>query len=91
MIVLIVERATPGMRGELSRWLLEPKSGVYVGRVSAMVRDQLWELVEKRLPRDGAAMLIQQSKNDQGYEVRSIGEGSRLLVDFEGLWLVERP
>lgn len=91
MIVLIVERATPGMRGELSRWLLEPKSGVYVGRVSAMVREQLWELVEKRLPRDGAAMLIQQSKNDQGYEVRSIGEGSRLLVDFEGLWLVERP
>ena len=91
MIVLIVERATPGMRGELSRWLLEPKSGVYVGRVSAMVREQLWELVEKRLPRDGASMLIQQSKNDQGYEVRSIGEGSRLLVDFEGLWLVERP
>ncbi len=91
MIVLIVERATPGMRGELSRWLLEPKSGVFVGRISAMVREQLWDLVEKRLPRDGAAMMIQQSNNDQGYEIRSIGEGSRSLVDFEGIWLVERP
>ncbi len=45
MIVLILEKVPTSLRGELTRWLLELKAGVFVGKVSAMVRDRLWEHV----------------------------------------------
>ena len=34
MMVMILERVTPGLRGELSRWLLQPKAGVFAFVVS---------------------------------------------------------
>ena len=43
LLVMMLEKVKPSMRGELSRWLVEVKSGVYVGNVSALVRDRLWE------------------------------------------------
>ena len=39
MIVIALERVPVGLRGELSRWLLELRPGVFVGKVSALVRD----------------------------------------------------
>lgn len=42
MVVLIVERVPASLRGALTRWMIEPKAGVFVGSVSAMVRERLW-------------------------------------------------
>jgi CRISPR-associated protein Cas1 len=33
--------------GALSRWLLEPKTGVFLGNPSARVRDELWKRATK--------------------------------------------
>lgn len=90
MIVLIVENAPTGVRGELSRWLIEPRAGVFVGRVSALVRDKLWNLVCGKIPEGGAALLYP-AFNDQGFAVRTHGERARSLVDYEGLTLVQLP
>ncbi len=35
----------PRLRGDLSKWLQEVNTGVYVGNVSARVRDAIWERV----------------------------------------------
>ena len=90
MMVLILEKVPAGLRGELSRWLIEPQTNVFVGRVSAMVRDKLWEKVGEGL-RGGAATLLYAAANEQGFTVRSIGETSRSLIDIEGLTLVLIP
>ena len=45
MVVLVLERVPTSLRGELTRWMLEPKAGVFVGTMSALVREQLWEKV----------------------------------------------
>lgn len=87
MIVLILERVPPGLRGELSRWLLEPKAGVFVGRVSAMVRDRLWEKACGNSA-GGGCMLIHSCQNEQGFQIRSWGRTTRIVEDFEGLLLV---
>lgn len=91
MVVLILERVTPGLRGELTRWLLEPKANVFVGRISAMVRDKLWEKVCKVLRNGASATMIYQTDSEQGYAIRQEGEASRLIRDFEGLFLVTIP
>lgn len=91
MMVLIVERAPVGLRGELSRWLLEPKSGVFVGRVSALVREKLWaRVIAKRKGGDLGALLIYHSANEQGYKLRAWGATSRQIADYDGLELVRR-
>ncbi|MGI8405307.1 MAG: type I-E CRISPR-associated endoribonuclease Cas2e [Thermomicrobiales bacterium] len=90
MMVLVLEKVPVSLRGELTRWLLEPKTGVFVGRVSAQVRDLLWEMVEDKL-KHGGGFLIYQSDGEQGFNMRQIGETKRELVDFEGLTLILRP
>ncbi len=49
MMVLVLERVPPSLRGELTRWLLELRAGVFVGTVSALVRERLWQLACERM------------------------------------------
>ena len=90
MVVLILERVTPSLRGELTRWLIQPKTGVFVGRIPARVRDLLWERVGRSL-RKGAATMIHSDDTEQGFSVRVLGDPSKVLTDFEGLFLPRTP
>lgn len=90
MVVMILERVQPGLRGELTRWFLEPKTGVFVGRVSAMVRDRLWDKACEQA-RDGGCVMIHTSDNEQGYRIRNWGQTARPVADFEGLFLIRIP
>ena len=87
MVVLILERVPVGLRGELSRWFLEPKAGVFVGRVSGMVRDRLWEKACDQA-RDGGCIMLHSSDNEQGFKICNYGKTTRSIKDFEGLLLV---
>lgn len=87
MVVFIMERVPVSLRGELTRWMLELKAGVFVGDVSALVRDLLWQKVGESL-KGGGAILIHNSDTEQGFAIRYSGETSRRVRDFEGLLLV---
>ena len=90
MVVITLEKVPTSLRGELTRWLVEVKTGTFVGRVSAMVRDKLWELVCAK-SRGGGCLIVYNTNNEQGFALRSHGETKRVLVDFEGLTLVRIP
>ena len=45
MVVLSLTACPEGLRGNLSRWLFEISPGVFVGNISARVRDAIWERV----------------------------------------------
>ncbi|MGA9750926.1 MAG: type I-E CRISPR-associated endoribonuclease Cas2e [Acidobacteriota bacterium] len=77
------------MRGALSRWLLEPKTGVFVGNPNPRVREKLWEKVMSRL-NEGSATMIVSSRSPQGYEVVMAGETRRETADFDGLTLIRK-
>lgn len=89
MVVMILERVPSSVRGELTRWLLEPRAGVFVGTVSAAVRDRLWERVCSQM-RGGAGVLVYNSDNEQGFAMRLWGMPRRVIEDFEGLWLIRQ-
>jgi CRISPR-associated protein Cas2 len=90
MLVIVVERVPPSVHGELTRWLLEPHTGVFVGDVSAGVRELLWDLVKEKL-KGGAALLLQNADTEQGYLIRTAGDTRRAVVAFEGLQLIRVP
>ena len=87
MVVLSMERVPASLRGELSRWMIEPRTGVFVGKVSATVRDLLWAKACKGL-KGGAAMLLYASQTEQGFSIRTCGDTKRAIFDMEGLLLV---
>ena len=87
MMVLILESVPPSLRGEISRWMIEPKAGVFVGKVSAMVRDKLWEKCIKAV-KAGNVVQLWSTNNEQGFSVRSHGERTREIIDVDGLFLV---
>ena len=90
MIIMILEKVSAGIRGELTRWLIEPRTGVFVGQVSARVRDRLWEKsVTKK--QSGGVIQIWNTNNEQGYAIRMAGDTSRKLIEVEGLQLIQIP
>ena len=87
MVVLVTEGLKPGFRGELTKWLLEAKSGVFVGTVSAAIRDILWDKVAEQTV--GSAVLIYSSDTEQGFGMRMCGTPTRSVVDIEGILLIK--
>lgn len=87
MVVFLIEKVPVGLRGELTRWMLELRTGVFVGNISALVRDKLWEKICQN-SRGGAVTLLQSAANEQGYRIRTFGDTKRKIKEFEGLQLV---
>lgn len=90
MLLMILEKVPTGLRGELSRWLIEPRTGVFVGHVSAMVRDRLWQKCCKNAAA-GGVLQVWSTNNEQRFAIRSYGDTSRTVVECEGLQLIQIP
>lgn len=89
MIVVVLTACPAGLRGDLTRWLLEISAGVFVGHVSAKVRDQLWERIVG-LVRDGRAIMVYSARNEQHLAFR-VHRADWTPVDCDGLELIRRP
>lgn len=87
MVVMTLEKVPDALKGELSRWLIEVQTGVYVGNLSATVRDLLWDKVVQHA-RSGRCTQLYRSNNEQGFVIRMHGEARRKLVDIEGYQLI---
>jgi CRISPR-associated protein Cas2 len=90
MVVMILEKVPVSVRGELTRWLIEVRTGVFVGHVSALVRERLWD---KCLKARGMGSVVQawSTNTEQHFQVRTSGDASRQVVEFEGLQLIRIP
>ncbi len=86
MVVMILERVPRGLRGELSSWMVEVQPGVFVGKMSALVRDLLWEKCVLK-GAGGKCCQIWNTDNEQGFAIRMVGDKVRRVVDMDGLLL----
>lgn len=89
MIVLSLTDCPPSLRGDLTKWLVEINTGVYVGRVSARVRDELWARVIEHA-KTGKATLVYSAKNEQHMSFR-VHNTVWERIDFDGIILMLRP
>lgn len=89
MVIIVLTACPVGLRGHLTRWLLEVAPGVFVGKVSARVREEMWLRVME-LSKDGRALMVQSARNEQGMQVRTLRHDWD-PVDIDGLQLMMRP
>lgn len=89
MLTLVLTAVPAGLRGDLTKWLLEISPGVFVGSVSARVREHLWQRVLDE-SKEGRALLVYSRDNEQGLAFESHCH-TWTPVDFDGLRLMRRP
>ena len=89
MIIMVVQNVPPALRGKLSRYLIETTNGVFVGALSARVREKLWEICDDGR-KDGVVFQAWSTNSEQGFAMRMAG-GSRSVIDLEGLSFVIEP
>ncbi len=89
MVVLVLTAVPPGLRGFLTRWLMEISAGVYVGKVNRRVRELLWARTEKMV-RTGRAIMVFSARNEQGLSFLVHGHHWE-PVDIDGVTLMLRP
>lgn len=89
MTVIVLIAAPEGLRGHLTRWMVEVDAGVFVGNPSHRVREGLWGLLSHRI-REGQVVMVEPANNEQGWSVRTAGTDRWYPVDYDGLILSAR-
>ncbi|MFF1796560.1 type I-E CRISPR-associated endoribonuclease Cas2e [Kitasatospora sp. NPDC058263] len=89
MTVIVLTNCPAGLRGLLTRWLLEISAGVFIGTPSARIRDHLWAEVQTYAGQ-GRALLVHNADTEQGFTFRTHDHNWQAR-DHEGLTLIHRP
>lgn len=89
MVVLTLTDCPPALRGDITKWLQEIETGVYIGNISARVREELWKRVRENAKR-GRATIVFSADNEQRMDFR-IHNASWQPIDYDGLKLMLRP
>jgi CRISPR-associated protein Cas2 len=89
MVVLVLTACPEGLRGHLTRWLLEVSAGVFVGHVTARVRTLLWARVVQ-LSKDGRALMVYSQRSEQRLAFKVHGHHWE-PTDYDGVLLMRRP
>lgn len=89
MVVITLEKCPLALRGDLTKWLQEISLGVYVGQMSARVRDRLWQRVCEE-SKSGRAAMVYSARNEQHLNFR-VHNTSWEPIDYDGLRLMMRP
>ena len=89
MVVVVLTDCPPKLRGDLSKWLFEINTGVYVGNISARVRELLWERICDNV-QHGQATMVYSAQGEQKLEF-CVHNTSWKIVDFDGIKLMRRP
>jgi len=87
--VLVLTACPAGLRGHLTRWLLEISAGVFVGFVTARVRELMWQRVVE-LAKDGKAIMVYSARGEQRLAFR-VHRHQWQPVDVDGVTLMLRP
>ncbi|SNR83683.1 CRISPR-associated protein Cas2 [Haloechinothrix alba] len=88
MTVVILTAVPPGLRGHLTRWLLELSPGVFVGYVSSRVRELMWQRIVEYVA-DGRALMVHAVNGEQQLAFHVHGHDWE-PVDYDGITLMRR-
>lgn len=89
MIIVVLTDCPPKLRGDLSKWLFEINTGVYVGNISARVREALWSRICESV-NQGQATMVYPAPGEQRMEFR-VHNTTWEVVDYDGIKLMRRP
>lgn len=89
MVVVTLTKVPNSLRGDLTKWLQEISTGVYVGNVNSRIREKLWERIIDNI-KDGQATMCYAKYNEIGYDFL-MHNTKREVVYYDRIPLVFLP
>lgn len=86
LTVITLTNAPNSLRGDLTKWLQEISTGVYVGNINTKIRELLWERVTTSI-KTGQATISYKARNEIGYKFETYNT-ARKCINYEGIPLV---
>lgn len=88
MFVVLSAATLPShLRGYISRFLVRVDVGLFVGKTSRKVADQIWEDCLKACGNGSLVMINSDSSVEQGFSIRAHGTRYHHPFDYDGLSL----
>lgn len=87
--VITLKKVPNSLRGDLTRWMQEIATGVYVGNFNSRVREALWQRITDTVG-EGEATMSFAFRNEIGYSFQTIN-AARQVIDYDGIPLVLLP
>lgn len=89
MVVITLSDCPPKVRGDITKWLCEISTGVFVGNLSSRVRQELWNRVCDNL-KSGRASMVYSTQGEQqlAFEVHN---SLWKPTELDGIVLMKRP
>lgn len=84
--VITLKKTPPSLKGDLTKWMQEIQTGVYVGNFNSKVREELWQRVLENV-KEGEATISYTSRNEIGYDFKTNSKDIS-IIDFDGIPLV---
>lgn len=85
MVVLVCEDVTKSQRGEITKWMIEVKSGVFIGNVSFKVREKLWNTIVYNW--GIKSLLLFSFNNEQGFDIKFNNYDGKKVINLDGIVL----
>lgn len=89
MTVITLRNVPQSLRGDITRWMQEVATGVYVGNFNSRVRAYLWHRVQETMG-SGEASMCYAARNELGYDF-AVENASRKVLDYDGIPLIFVP
>ncbi len=89
MTVITISNVPLSLRGDLTKWMQEIATGVYIGDLNQRVREELWKRVIQSAGK-GQATLSYAKRNELGYQFQT-HRTRQINVSFDGIPLVMVP
>lgn len=86
LTVITLKKAPVSLRGDLTKWMQEVDTGVYVGNFSTRIREKLWARIMEAC-KDGDACMCFSSNNEIGYKI-CLSDSNREVIDLDGIPIV---
>lgn len=86
LTVITIKKSPPSLRGDLTKWMQEISTGVYVGNFNTKIREKLWERVIESVG-SGEATMTYACRNEIGYRFET-HNSNKIPIDFDGIPLV---
>lgn len=89
LTIITLKNSPPSLRGDLTKWMQEISTGVYVGNFNTKIREKLRERVVESVG-SGEATMTYAYRNEIGYKFET-HNSSKIPIDYDGIPLVFTP
>lgn len=78
LTIITLSKVKNSLRGDLTKWMQEIDTGVYVGNFNSKVRENLWQRIINNIG-DGSATMSYSYRNELGYDFKTYNTDRKVI------------